>query len=38
VKERWAAGLDDVRRAVANRDVIIPTGLIPGVRVYDIAD
>jgi NTE family protein len=37
VKEHWAAGLEDVRRAIANRDVITPTSLIPGVRVYDIA-
>jgi NTE family protein len=31
VDEHWAAGLEDVRRAVANRDVITPTSLIPGV-------
>jgi NTE family protein len=38
VNEHWSAGLEDVRRAVASRDVITPTSLIPGVRVYEIAD
>jgi hypothetical protein len=38
VDEYWSAGLEDVRRVVANRDVITPTSLIPGVRVYDVAD
>jgi len=38
VNEHWSAGLEDVRRAVANRDVITPTSLIPGVRVYEVAD
>jgi NTE family protein len=38
VDEHWAAGLEDVRQAVANRDVITPTSLIPGVRVYEVAD
>jgi NTE family protein len=38
VNEHWSAGLEDVRRIVANRDVIVPTSLIPGVRVYEVAD
>jgi NTE family protein len=38
VNEHWSTGLEDVRRAVANRDVITPTSLIPGVRVYEVAD
>jgi NTE family protein len=38
VTEHWSAGLEDVRRTVANRNVITPTSLIPGVRVYDDAD
>jgi NTE family protein len=38
VDEHWAAGLENVRRAVANRDVIAPTNLIPGVRVYEVDD
>ncbi len=36
--EHWAAGLEEVRRAVARRDVITPTNLIPGVQVYDLGD
>jgi NTE family protein len=38
VTEHWSAGLEDVRRTVANRDVITPTSLIPGVRVYDLTN
>ena len=37
VDEHWAAGLEDVRRAVANRHVMTPTRLIPGVNVYELA-
>ena len=33
----WAAGLDDVHRAVANRHVMTPTRLMPGVNVYELA-
>jgi NTE family protein len=36
VREHWDAGLDDVRRSVANRDWIKPTDIGPGVRVYDL--
>ena len=37
VDEHWAAGLEDVRRAVANRDVMTPNKLLPGVSVYEPA-
>jgi NTE family protein len=36
VQEHWGAGLEDVRRSVANVDWIEPTDLGPGVRVYDL--
>ena len=36
VLDHWAAGLEDVRYAVANREVLDPTNLIPGVRFYDL--
>lgn len=35
VNERWNAGLEDVRFAIANKDSVPPCGLGPGVRVYD---
>jgi NTE family protein len=34
VNEHWAAGLEDVRRTVANREWLKPTEL-PGIRFYD---
>lgn len=37
VDEHWGAGLEDVRWANANRDVMTPTSLIPGVQVYEPA-
>ena len=36
VQEHWAAGLEDVRRSVANLDTLKPTDIGPGVRVYDL--
>lgn len=36
VREHWAAGLDDVRRSIANREWMEPTDVGPGVRVYDL--
>ncbi len=36
VNELWAAGLDDVRRAVANPDWADPEELWEGMRVYDL--
>ena len=36
VGEHWEAGLDDVRRSVANLDWIKPTDIGPGVQVYDL--
>jgi NTE family protein len=36
VNEAWAAGLEDVRRSVANFEWIQPLELGPGVRVYDL--
>ena len=38
VEERWAAGLKDVRQAIANRQALEPTRLGPGVAIYDLAD
>jgi NTE family protein len=38
VDERWAAGLEDVRRAIANRNLLEPSLLGPGVAIYDLAD
>jgi NTE family protein len=38
VLDHWTAGLEDVRHAIANRKQLEPTSLIPGVRVYDLAD
>ena len=37
VLDHWAAGLEDVRYAIANRQALEPTSLIPGVRFYDAA-
>jgi NTE family protein len=36
VNDLWAAGLDDVRRAVANIDFLRPRELGLGMRVYDL--
>ena len=36
VLDHWAAGLEDVRYAIANRQALEPTGLVPGVRFYDL--
>ena len=36
VHDHWAAGLEDVRRAIANREGLEPTSLVPGVRFYDL--
>lgn len=36
VREHWEAGLDDVRRSIANLDWTKPTDIGPGVRVYDL--
>ena len=38
VDERWAAGLEDVRRAVASREALEPNRLGPGVAIYDLAE
>jgi len=37
VHDHWAAGLEGVRKAIANRDGLEPSGLIPGVTFYDLA-
>ncbi len=34
VNERWAGGVEAIRRSVANREWISPSEEIPGVRVY----
>lgn len=36
VREHWAAGLEDVRLSVANREEIKPSELGPGVKIYDL--
>jgi NTE family protein len=36
VEEHWAAGLEDVRRSIANRDWIEPTLAGQGVKLYDL--
>ena len=36
VNELWAAGLDDVRRSVANVDLLRPRDEGLGMRVYDL--
>jgi NTE family protein len=36
VQEHWAAGLEDVRRSVANVEWIKPRDVVPGVRVYEL--
>ena len=38
VDEHWSGGLEDVRHVIANRDVITPTTLVPGVRVYELTE
>jgi NTE family protein len=37
VNQHWAAGLEDARRAVANSEAVMPTKVMPGVRIYDNA-
>jgi NTE family protein len=36
VEDHWAAGLEDVRRSIANREWIKPTEFGQGVRFYDL--
>jgi NTE family protein len=36
VRDHWAAGLEDIRRSVANLNSIIPTDIGSGIRVYDL--
>ena len=36
VNERWAGGLEAVRRSLANREWTVPSVEIPGVRVYNL--
>ena len=38
VDEHWSGGLEDVRHVIANRDVITPSTLMPGVRVFEFTD
>ena len=37
VRQLWEAGLEDVRRTVANREWLKACELISGVRVFDLA-
>ncbi len=36
VNERWAGGVEAIRRSLANREWTVPAAQIPGVRVYDL--
>jgi NTE family protein len=36
VRDHWAVGIEDFRCLAANRDLITPTNIGPGVRVYDL--
>ncbi len=36
VNERWAEGLEDIRRSIANFEWTQPTIDVPGVRVYNL--
>ena len=38
VLDHWAAGLEGVRKAIATRDVMEPSGLVPGVTFYDLGN
>ncbi|MFZ4479266.1 MAG: patatin-like phospholipase family protein [Rhodoferax sp.] len=38
VHDHWAAGLEGVRKAIANRDGMEPSMLVPGVSFYDLGN